>query len=88
MSYAAIFLSLLLLGGIGLLLLGGTYLVVKKLPSARGRALDEDGQPIDEARLIQEMHHGLIRLEQRVNNLESLLHERTSSQHDHATENL
>lgn len=86
MSYPE--LSLLLFIGIVAAIAGGVFLLVKKLATPREPALDENGQPIDEARLIQEMHHSLIRLEERVDNLESLLLERTTSRHDHATEKL
>lgn len=57
-----------LLGMMGLLVIAGVKLVGGP---RRDRSREEE-----EARLIQEMHQGFLRMEDRIDTLETLLHER------------
>jgi phage shock protein B len=59
-----------LVGVVGVFLLRGTRLASG---GARGRV--RSGQ-VDEAQLIQELHQGVVRMEQRIEALETLLLER------------
>ena len=64
----------LVLGALGVLLILGAALIVMVVWAIK--SLRGDGAGADEAQLMQELYQGLSRLEDRVESLETILHDR------------
>ncbi len=64
----------LVLGVLGMLLILGAALIVMVVWAIK--SLRGDGAGADEAQLMQELYQGLSRLEDRVESLETILHDR------------
>jgi len=61
---------------LSLAIVAGTILLAMKIRHGGGLSKGRRGQQADEARMIQEIYHGLAGLEKRIDALETILMER------------
>ncbi len=68
-------LAILLLFGLPILVVGGTFVIVYKLITG-GKSRPNEQTRAEETRLIQEVHQGLMKMEERIEALETILLDR------------